>query len=81
MQKQNQDIQKGVYDKLDELSENPFNRNLDIKKLEGMTYRFRIGKIRAIYEINKKDQTVIILRMDYRGDIYKQLRNLFTLLF
>jgi mRNA-degrading endonuclease RelE of RelBE toxin-antitoxin system len=44
---------------------------LDIKKLEGTQneYRCRIGKIRIKYR--NDGQQIIILDVDYRGNIYK----------
>jgi len=44
----------------------------DIKKLKGMkieTYRLRVGRVRVIYII--ENDTLIISKIDYRGDAYK----------
>ena len=44
----------------------------NIKKLKGMkidAYRLRVGRIRVIYVI--ENDTVIISKIDYRGDVYK----------
>ena len=44
----------------------------DIKQLKGMkitAYRLIVGKIRIIYVIEK--DTIVISKIDYRGDIYK----------
>jgi mRNA interferase RelE/StbE len=46
--------------------------NGDIKKLRGHrtnTHRLRVGNIRVIYTV--EENTVIIQKIDHRGDIYK----------
>lgn len=55
--------------KLIELKINPF-RHKDIKKLAGAEnlYRFRIGKIRVIFQF--KNGVIEIIDIDYRGNIY-----------
>ena len=45
---------------------------LDIKKLQGREgYRLRIGRYRAIYEIEGETINVLVLDAGPRGDIYK----------
>lgn len=44
----------------------------DIKKLKGMSitaYRLRVGSVRVIYVI--ENDTIVISKIDNRGDIYK----------
>lgn len=36
-------------------------------------YRLRIGRYRAVYEIDDKDTVIVILFIGPRGDVYKQL--------
>ncbi|MDD2693341.1 MAG: hypothetical protein PHY14_00235 [Candidatus Gracilibacteria bacterium] len=47
--------------------------NLDVKKLAGETDLFRVrkGKIRIIFR--KVGQKGMIVNIDYRGDVYKDL--------
>ncbi|MGR3311053.1 MAG: type II toxin-antitoxin system RelE family toxin [Candidatus Brocadiales bacterium] len=50
------------------------DENIDVKKLKGKYkgfYRIKTGKTRMIVEIDFKDKTVFIDRIDYRGDVYK----------
>ena len=45
----------------------------NIKKLKGYspeTWRYRIGKFRVFYIIDKMDQIVFILTIDFRKDAY-----------
>lgn len=39
-------------------------------EFEGL-YRYRIGKIRIIYEVDESARTIEILNIDDRGDVYK----------
>ena len=50
----------------------PFPANLDIKNIVGVEefYRLRIGKIRVIFEIDKKRKEIWIRKIGYRGGIY-----------
>lgn len=63
-------IQQRLKAKLQSIKNNPFEGH-DLKKLTGVEekiYRVRIGKIRIIYEVINKE--VVILDIDYRGNIY-----------
>ena len=56
---------------------NSFNlfQELQIKNLEGLWkgfQRIKIGKIRIIFQINKKSDELMIYEIDYRGDVYKK---------
>lgn len=45
------------------------------KKLRGGTdtYRIRIGDYRAVYDVDDEQQTVLLLRIRHRRDIYRGL--------
>lgn len=46
----------------------------NIKRFKGTnkpTYRFRIGNMRAIFEVHKKRKKIWVLAVGYRGDVYK----------
>lgn len=61
---------KRLKQKLQAIKKDPYNQK-DVKKLQGLgkdIFRFRMGKIRIIYQII--GQEVIILDIDYRGNIY-----------
>lgn len=64
--------QKRILRKIDRLSQNPRTKALDIKKLVNTqnSFRLRSGDIRAIFEVDKKTETIHIWDIDYRGSIY-----------
>jgi len=51
----------------------PLRRNLDVKKITGQKdfYRLRAGRIRVIFEVNKRRKEIWIRKVGYRGGIYK----------
>lgn len=51
----------------------PFPSNLDIKKLAGTKYSFRlrIDKIRVIFEVDKNQKEIWIRKIGYRKDVYR----------
>jgi len=60
-------IVRRIIKKVDELSENPFSK--DIKRLKGSNdFRLRVGDYRVIFEINK--DKIIILKVGHRKNIY-----------
>ena len=54
------------------LKENPYA--YPYKKIRGETnlYRIRVGKYRILYEINKNQNQIIILKVDKRERIYER---------
>lgn len=66
-------IQNNIKDHLKQLSENPYSKQLDIKKLKGKTkqpdlFRLRVGKYRIIYII--QDGKIWITEIMIRGRDY-----------
>ena len=62
-------IIRRILKKVDELSENPFYK--DIKRLKGRNdFRLRVGDYRVIFEIEK--DTIIILKVGHRKNIYER---------
>lgn len=60
-------IARRILKKIDELSENPFSK--DIKKLKGRDdFRLRVGDYRVIFSIEQK--TIQILKIGHRKNIY-----------
>jgi len=47
---------------------------LDIAKIRGEknTYRIRVGKIRALYEVMWNDKIILIKKVDFRKSAYKK---------
>lgn len=48
-------------------------KSLDIAKMKGEknTYRIRKGKFRIVYKVMWEQKTILIHRVDFRGDVYK----------
>ena len=62
-------ISDRIYKKVEELSENPFSK--DIKKLKGESaFRLRVGDYRVILDIDVKNKMIYILRLGHRKNIY-----------
>ncbi len=63
---------KRLLKKIEALSKNPQDKNLDIRKLANTKkgYRLRSGSVRAIFEIDEKIKTIYIWDINYRGSIY-----------
>lgn len=60
-------ISKRIVKKIDELSENPYSKN--IKKLKGIGgFRLRAGDYRVIFEVEKNK--IYILKVGHRKNIY-----------
>ncbi len=48
--------------------------NLNVKHLEGKWKgfsRIKIGKLRIVFQADRKNEEIMIYEIDYRGDIYK----------
>ena len=65
-------IARRIVKKVEELSENPFSK--DIKRLKGSNdFRLRVGDYRIIYEIRDLDKIISILAIGHRKDIYQRI--------
>ncbi|XID91565.1 type II toxin-antitoxin system RelE/ParE family toxin [Paenibacillaceae bacterium WGS1546] len=55
------------------LADNPYNPELDIKKMQGITeeYRLRVGNYRVIYTLNDNILQIQVIKIGSRGDVYK----------
>ena len=64
------DIQR-IFKTIEKLND-PFS--LDIKKIKSNIYRIRAGrKIRILVEIDFKEMTVLVARIDWRDRVYDRL--------
>lgn len=60
--------------KLETVAASPFaNHPFGIKALTGVedTYRVRQGDWRAVYELVRVDDTMMVIIIDIRGEVYK----------
>ena len=55
------------------LADNPYNLELDIKKMQGVTeeFRMRVGNYRVLYTINDNILQIQVIKIGSRGDVYK----------
>jgi mRNA interferase RelE/StbE len=61
-----------IREKLVQLAENPFAAHLNATKLQGRPgYRLRVGDWRVIYEIQKDELVIIVLKVSPRGEVYR----------
>jgi len=66
------DKSRVVRQRLEQLAEDPFSKNLNATKLQGRQgYRLRIGDWRVIYEIQNKELIILVIKIAKRGEIYK----------
>lgn len=64
-------LSKRIYNKVNQLKENPFS--YDIKKIKKEeVFRLRVGDYRVLFDINLKDKLITILRLGHRKNIYKK---------
>ena len=59
---------------VDTLSQNPIPfKKFDIRKLKGQKnrYRVRLGEFRLIYEVDKDEKLILILKIERRNRVYK----------
>jgi len=74
LDKLDQEIKKRIRRKLEELQESP-ERGNHLKY--SVFWSLRVGDYRIIYEIDKKEQKVIILFIGHRKDVYDDFSKLF----
>jgi mRNA interferase RelE/StbE len=61
-----------IREKLDEIANDPFASIPNAKKLQGRSgYRLRIGDWRVIYEINKDQVVIIVMKIAPRSEVYR----------
>ena len=65
------DERKLLKDRISKLAFFPLAR-LDVQKLRGYdnVYRLRVGEYRVIFEYNKKERTVKVLKVGKRENVY-----------
>jgi mRNA interferase RelE/StbE len=63
---------KRIFDKVEELSNNPFPR--DIKRVEGYcdtkVFRVRVGSYRILYLVDYDNSKIYVINIDKRGRVY-----------
>ena len=63
---------KLIREKIEQVAADPFSPIPNAKKLQGRDgYRLRVGDWRIIYEVNKKEVVIIVLKVAPRGEVYR----------
>lgn len=70
LNKLEQNIKKRIYEKVEQISENPFNYVIKLKGLD--LYRLRVGDYRVIMSIKGNKMTIFVLEVGHRSNIYKK---------
>jgi mRNA interferase RelE/StbE len=61
-----------IYQKLEELAQNPYRPNNNVKKLKGRPgYRLRVGDWRIIYNLKNEELEIIVIKVAPRGGAYQ----------
>jgi mRNA interferase RelE/StbE len=61
-----------IREKLGQIANDPFASIPNAKKLQGRPgYRLRVGDWRIIYEINKDEVLIMVMKIAPRGEVYK----------
>ncbi len=59
-----------IFHKISLLKDAPYGQNS--QKLEnGKGYRMRIGDYRVVYAIDKENQTIIVIKIRHRKEVYR----------
>lgn len=66
----NKNLAQRIFQKISLLKDNPYVQNS--QKLEGgKGYRIRIGDYRVVYIVDNESQTILIIRIKHRKDVYR----------
>jgi mRNA interferase RelE/StbE len=61
-----------IREKMEQVAVDSFASIANSKKLQGRSgYRLRVGDWRVIYEINKDQVVIIVMKIAPRGEVYK----------
>lgn len=73
LKKLDKPTRKRLMGALMELEENPF-ADTNVIRMKGYTstFRKRVGDFRIIFEVDRGDLIVLVLKIGSRGDIYKR---------
>jgi len=65
-------IAESIRKKLDEIAVDPFKQRNDVRPLKGRPgYRLKSGVWRVIYKVESNRLEILVIKIAYRGDVYK----------
>ena len=66
-------VSKAIIKKMEEVAKDPFKKNNNAEKLQGVDgFRLRHGDWRVIYKVEKEIITVVVVKIETRGEVYKK---------
>lgn len=66
-------VSKSIIKRMETVAKDPFRKNNNIEKLQGVDgFRLRQGDWRIIYKIEKEIVTVVVIKIETRGEVYKK---------
>jgi mRNA interferase RelE/StbE len=66
-------VSKSIIKKMEEVAKDPFKKNNNVEKLQGVDgFRLRHGDWRIIYKVEKEIVTVVVVKIETRGEVYKK---------
>jgi len=66
-------VAKSIMSKMEGIAKDPFKKNNNAEKLQGVDgFRLRRGDWRVIYKVEKKIITVVVVKIETRGEAYKK---------
>jgi mRNA interferase RelE/StbE len=72
LQKMSRNTANLIREKLGQIANDPFASIPYATKLQGRPgYRLRVGDWRVIYEINKDEVVIIVMKIAPRGEVYR----------
>ena len=61
-----------IREKLDQVATDPFAQHPNVTKLQNRTgYRLRIGDWRIIYDVQKEELVIMVLKIAPCGEVYR----------
>ena len=73
IKKSEKETSQRIIKKLEELKKNPFPHDMkSIKGSDEKFYRVRVGDFRILYEVDKKNNLIGIIKIDKRSKVYKK---------
>ena len=66
-------VSKANIRKMEDVAKDPFKKNNNAEKLQGVDgFRLRYGDWRIIYKIEEEIITVVVVKIETRGEVYKK---------
>lgn len=66
-------VAKSIMRKMENVAKDPFKKNNNAEKLQGVDgFRLRRGDWRIIYKVEKEIITVVVVKIESRGEAYKK---------